>query len=765
MLSPQVEHVLNQAIHYCHQYKNEFVTLEHLLLSLMQQPVIQQVMQHFQVPQEKLTNDLVEFMNLKLTHVDKPKKNPEFTLASHRLLQRCIIQVQSAGKTQVQVENLLIAMFEEEQSHAVFFLKKYELEQVNIIRHVTHNLRKALTINIKTGDSSNSDTPAPKTKSALEQFAVNLNILAENGKIDPLIGREDVLERVMQTLCRRTKNNPLLLGEPGVGKTAIADGLALKIVQKKVPSPLANAVVYNLDMGSLLAGSKYRGDFEERIKALLNELEKIPSAILFIDEIHSLVGAGSTSGHSLDAANLLKPYLAKGKVRCIGATTYKEFRQHFDKDRALSRRFQTIDIHEPTLEQTVEILKGLKKNYEDYHQVSYSDDVLEHIVKLSSKHLYDRKLPDKAIDIMDEAGAYLRLQKAHNVDIEPAVSTAVVEKVVSKMAQIPLQSVSSDENEKLRNLELRLKSLIFGQDNAIKSLVNALKNNRVGLGRKNKPIGSFLFAGPTGVGKTEICNQLAHHLGIPLIRFDMSEYMEKHAVARLIGSPPGYVGFEEGGLLTTSVQKTPYCVLLLDEIEKAHPDLINVLLQVFDNGTLTDPHGQVAHFSNAIIVMTTNCGAKDALKSQIGLTAKTQVSVSVESIKQHFAPEFLNRLDDIVYFAGLNEEIIKQVVEKFLFELKEQLKEKTVTMDIAPEVNVLLAKKGFDPLYGARPMARTIQKQLKDLLTDELLFGRLKQGGHVQFAVIKDPTGEDKVEAQFDTPAPKSKKTPEKIKA
>lgn len=764
MLSPQVEHVLNQAIHYCHQYKNEFVTLEHLLLALMQQPTIQQVLQNFQVPQDKLTADLVEFMNLKLTHVDKPKKNPEFTLAAHRLLQRCIIQVQSAGKTQVQVENLLIAMFEEEQSHAVYFLKKYELEQVNIIRFVTHNLRKALTINIKTNETTAEPT-AQNTKSALEQFAVNLNSLAENGKIDPLVGREDVLERVMQTLCRRTKNNPLLLGEPGVGKTAIADGLALKIVQKKVPAPLENAVVYNLDMGSLLAGSKYRGDFEERIKALLNELEKIPSAILFIDEIHSLVGAGSTSGHSLDAANLLKPYLAKGKVRCIGATTYKEFRQHFDKDRALSRRFQTVDIHEPSLEQTVEILKGLKKNYEDYHKVSYSDDVLQHIVKLSSKHLYDRKLPDKAIDIMDEAGAYLRLQKAHNVDLEPAVSTAVVEKVVSKMAQIPLQSVSADENEKLRNLELRLKSLIFGQDNAITSLVNALKNNRVGLGRKNKPIGSFLFAGPTGVGKTEICNQLAHHLGIPLIRFDMSEYMEKHAVARLIGSPPGYVGFEEGGLLTTSVQKTPYCVLLLDEIEKAHPDLINVLLQVFDNGTLTDPHGQVAHFRNAIIVLTTNCGAKDALKSQIGFSTKVQVSVSTESIKQHFAPEFLNRLDDIVYFAGLNEEIIKQVVDKFLFELKEQLKEKNVTMDVTDDVKNLLAQKGFDPLYGARPMARTIQKNLKDLLTDELLFGKLKQGGHVRFTVVKDSATGEKIEAQFDTPATKGKKTQEKVKA
>jgi ATP-dependent Clp protease ATP-binding subunit ClpA len=758
MLSPQVETVLNQAILYSQKYKNEFVTMEHLLLGLLQQPLIQQILAHFQVPAAHLSKDLEEFMEQKLTHISSPKKNPEFTLAAHRLLQRCIIQVQSAGKTQVQVENLLIAIFEEEQSHACYFLKKYGLEQVALIRHISHGIKKTVTINIKTGES---ESQAPTNKTALEQFALNLNHLAESGKIDPLIGREDVLERVIQTLCRRTKNNPLLIGEPGVGKTAIADGLALKIVQKKVPTPIAEAVVYSLDMGSLLAGSKYRGDFEERIKALLQELEKIPQAILFIDEIHSLVGAGSTSGHSLDAANLLKPYLAKGKVRCIGATTYKEFHQHFDKDRALSRRFQTIDIQEPNAEQTVEILKGLKKNYETYHEVSYPDETLSLIVKLSRQHLHDRKLPDKAIDIMDEAGAYLRLQKDKTPQTPNIVNERIVETVVSKMAQIPLQSVSSDENEKLRNLELRLKSLIFGQDNAIRSLVSALKNNRVGLGRKHKPIGSFLFAGPTGVGKTEICNQLAHHLGVPLIRFDMSEYMEKHAVARLIGSPPGYVGFEEGGLLTTSVQKTPYCVLLLDEIEKAHPDLINVLLQVFDNGTLTDPHGRVAHFENAIIVMTTNCGAKEALKSQIGISSKNQVAISEEAIKQHFAPEFLNRLDDVVYFSGLSEEIIHQVVEKFLFEFKEQLKEKNVSLAVDDEVKNFLAKKGFDPLYGARPMNRAIQKNLKDLLTDELLFGRLKSGGAVHFFLNK----EMKVDVEFPENSKKNKKENEKVKA
>ncbi len=764
MLSPHVEQVLNQAIHLSHQHKNEFVTLEHLLLSLLQQPLIQQILGHFQVPLNDLQRDLTEFVEQKLTHIDKPKKNPEFTLAAHRLLQRCIIQVQSAGKTQVQVENLLIALFEEDQSHACFFLKKYGLDQVTLIRHVSHGLKKTLTINIKAGEGEPTQGMGGATaKAALEQFAQNLNALAELGKIDPLIGREDVLERVIQTLCRRTKNNPLLIGEPGVGKTAIADGLALRIVQKKVPGPLLEATVYNLDMGALLAGSKYRGDFEERLKALLEELEKKPHSILFIDEIHTIVGAGSTSGHSIDAANLLKPYLAKGKVRCLGATTYKEFQQHFDKDRALSRRFQPIDIHEPTAEQTVEILKGLKKHYETFHEVTYPDESLQHIVKLSRQYLHDRKLPDKAIDILDEAGAFLRLQRDKEKEDAPkssrVITQHVIETVISKMAQVPMQSVSANENEKLRNLELRLKSFIFGQDLAISALVSALKNNRVGLGRKNKPIGSFLFAGPTGVGKTEICNQLALHIGAPLVRFDMSEYMEKHAVARLIGSPPGYVGFEEGGLLTSTVQKTPYCVLLLDEIEKAHPDLINVLLQVFDNGTLTDPHGRVAHFENAIIILTTNCGAKEALRSQIGITKKIQAHVSEEAIKQHFAPEFLNRLDDIVYFAGLTEEIIRQVVDKFLFELKEQLKEKNITLKVDKAVKEFLSKAGFDPLYGARPMNRALQKNLKDLLTDDLLFGRLTKGGQVHFFL----DNEQKVSVDIQENMAKTRKVLEKV--
>lgn len=740
MLSPQVEQVLNQAIQFSQKHNNEFVGLEHVLLSLVEQPSIKEVFNHFQVPMEEFQKELTDFIESRLSKLTTAKKNPEFTLAAHRLLQRCIIQVQSSGRNAVQCENLLIGLFEEEQSHANYFLKKFGLEQLPIIRLISHGIRKSLVVSPASG-AGEEEEPEANKKSALQQFAFNLNEQAKNGKIDPLIGREDVLERVMQTLCRRTKNNPLLIGEPGVGKTAIADGLALKIVEEKVPSPLKDAVVFSLDLGALLAGSKYRGDFEERLKALLAEIEKFPQAILFIDEIHSIVGAGSTSGHSLDAANLLKPYLAKGKIRCIGATTYKEYTQHFEKDRALSRRFQSIEVKEPSLEQTTEILLGLKKSYENHHSVSYSNDIIAQIVQLSTKHLHDRKLPDKAIDVLDEAGAHLRL---NNPSVQNQVVDAfTIEKVISRMAQVPLQSVSSDENEKLRSLELRLKSLIFGQDPAISALVNALKNNRVGLGRKNKPIGSFLFAGPTGVGKTEICNQLSHHLGVPLIRFDMSEYMEKHAVARLIGSPPGYVGYEEGGLLTSSVYKSPYCVILMDEIEKAHPDLINVLLQVLDNGTLTDPHGKIAHFENAIIIMTTNAGARDAAKGSLGFHQAPPAGISMEQIKQHFAPEFLNRLDEVVHFAGLSAETIKQVVDKFLFEFKEQLKEKNVLMEVDAKVKAYLAEKGFDPLYGARPMARLIQKNMKSLLTDELLFGKLKDGGTVNF-VMKQA---DKIEA------------------
>jgi ATP-dependent Clp protease ATP-binding subunit ClpA len=746
MLSPQVEQVLNEAIQISQKHNNEFVSLEHVLLSLTHQSSIQEVFNHFQVSLSDFQKELTDFIENRLSKMTTPKKNPEFTLAAHRLLQRCIIQVQSSGRNAVQCENLLIGLFEEEQSHANYFLKKFGLDQLPIIRLISHGTRKSLIV-APTAEAADEEEEAPK-KTALQQFAFNLNEQARNGKIDPLIGREDVLERVMQTLCRRTKNNPLLIGEPGVGKTAIADGLALKIVEEKVPAPLKDAVVFSLDLGSLLAGSKYRGDFEERLKALLAEIEKIPQAILFIDEIHSIVGAGSTSGHSLDAANLLKPYLAKGKIRCIGATTYKEFTQHFEKDRALARRFQPVEVKEPSLEQTAEILLGLKKNYENHHSVSYSNDIIQQIVQLSTKHLHDRKLPDKAIDVLDEAGAHLRL---HNPQLKNQVVDAfTIEKVISRMAQVPLQSVSSDENEKLRSLELRLKSLIFGQDPAIKVLVNALKNNRVGLGRKNKPIGSFLFAGPTGVGKTEICNQLSHHLGVPIVRFDMSEYMEKHAVARLIGSPPGYVGYEEGGLLTSSVHKTPYCVILMDEIEKAHPDLINVLLQVLDNGTLTDPHGKIAHFENAIIIMTTNCGAKDAAKGSIGINPTSVSGISMEAIKQHFAPEFLNRLDDVIHFSGLSNETIKQVVDKFLFEFKEQLKEKNVQMDVDDGVKAFLAEKGFDPLYGARPMSRLIQKSMKSLLTDELLFGQLKNGGHVRFFMAEA----DRIDAKMTATLP-----------
>lgn len=749
MLSPQVEQSLNQAIQISQQFKSEYVGLEHLLLSLTHQASIQNIFKHFNVPLEDIRKDLGDFIAQNLSKTPNPKKSPEFTLGVHRLLQKCVIQVQSAGKNAVQCENLLIAMFEEPESHAAFFLKKYGLDQLQIIRMISHGYKKTVTISVQNpGESQQGQTNA----SALQQFTINLNELAASGKIDPLIGRDDVLERAMQVLCRRTKNNPLLVGDPGVGKTAIADGLALKIVEDKVPKPIKNSTLFSLDLGALLAGSKYRGDFEERLKALLAEIEKVPKAILFIDEIHSIVGAGSTSGHSLDAANLLKPYLAKGKIRCIGATTHKEYRQHFEKDRALSRRFQPIEIKEPTSEETVEILGGLKNKYEQHHDVHYPDELLTQIVKLAEKHLHDRFMPDKAIDVMDETGAYIRLNKDSGGT--PTITSENVEAVISRMAQVPLQSVSTDDNEKLKTLDLRLKSLIFGQDKAITTLVQALKSNRVGLGRQNKPIGSFLFSGPTGVGKTEICKQLAHHLGVPLKRFDMSEYMEKHAVARLIGAPPGYVGFEEGGLLTQAVDKSPYSVLLLDEIEKAHTDLINILLQVFDNGTLTDPHGKTSHFENCIIIMTTNCGAKEAAKGHIGLHPPSSEGVSMAAIKQHFSPEFLNRLDDIVHFSPLTQETIRQVVDKFLVELKEQLKEKEVSFEVTNEVKEFLAEKGFDPVYGARPMQRAIQEHLKKPITDELLFGLLKDGGSVRFALKK---GEMDVDIQG--PSKSSNKT------
>ena len=734
MLNREVEAVLNQSIITARKEGHEYVTLEHLLHSLLRLSPIIQLCESLDINLREIREKLSLFIKNHIPKKSDDRKNkPEFTIAIHRVLQRAVIQVQNSGKDVVFPEHILISILEEKQSHARYFFLKSGVEFFELIDHIAHGRLNEKTL---TEFPLTTQENSKKGKESSCVFTVNLNEKARLGKIDPLIGRKDILDRMIQVLSRRTKNNPLLVGEPGVGKTALADGLALKIVQKQVPEVLEKAVIHSLDLGSLIAGSKYRGDFEQRLKKVLNDLNSHEYAILFIDEIHTLMGAGATGGGSLDASNLLKPMLASGEISFIGSTTYKEYRQHLEKDRAFVRRFQKIDVHEPTREETHKILEGLKESYEKFHNVHYDTDILKLAVDLSEKYLFDKYFPDKAIDVIDEVGARINLNRKENKTL--SVTKDQVEEIVAQMGQVPSHTISSTDIQQLQNLELRLKSLIFGQDPAIHSLVSAIKTNRVGLGKKNGPVGSFLFAGPTGVGKTEVAKQLSHHLGNKLIRFDMSECMEKHSVARLIGSPPGYVGYEEGGLLTEAVSKSPYCVLLLDEIEKAHLDLVNILLQVFDNGSLTDPHGKKADFSHTIIIMTTNCGARDAARGSIGINPGSMDKVSDEAIKRHFSPEFLNRLDQVVHFSPLNDLICERVLDKFLMELGEQLKQKEIIMDMDEKTRKWLIKKGFDPVYGARPLARVIDEHIKKPLSDEILFGKLDSGGQVKVKTLKN---------------------------
>lgn len=758
MLSSNLEKQLNMAATFAKENRHEFVSLEHILLTLTRDKEVIDILKATGADLPELQKELETFLDQHCPRVRLAKAEgdesdgadfdswkPEFTLACHRLLQRAVIQVQSAGKDLVTTGNVLVAIFNEKDSHAVYFMESQGVTQFDVINYLSHGVSKAEgddtpAVDLKSDETEIDGLPKDGSKqgkqSPLKAYCVNLNERAKQGKMDPLVGRETEIERAIQVLCRRTKNNPLFIGEPGVGKTAIADGLASRLVSGDVPMQIKDAVIYSLDMGALLAGTKFRGDFEERLKAVVKALDAEKHGVLFIDEIHTLVGAGATSGGSMDASNLLKPSLANGSLSCIGSTTYKEYRQHFEKDRALSRRFQKIDVKEPSVEDAIKILQGLAPKYAEHHNVEYSASSIKAAAELSARYIQGRHLPDKAIDVMDEVGARVRIQAKDNELKKIRVSD--VEKVVSSMAQVPSASVNSQDKTQLRDLEKNLKSVVFGQDKAIESVVTAIKLSRTGLGRDNKPIGSYLFAGPTGVGKTEVTKQLAHFLGNQFIRFDMSEYMEKHAVSRLVGAPPGYVGYEEGGLLTEAVTKNPYAVLLLDEIEKAHPDIYNVLLQVMDNGTLTDSHGKTADFRNVVLILTTNAGAADAAKGSVGIHPGGTNDKSMEAIKRSFTPEFLNRLDAVVHFDKLPEDTMLSVVKKFVHELEKQLSKKKIEITASEDALKWLLKKGFDPQYGARPLARTIDEHVKKPLVDEILFGRLEKGGHVKLDVKDD---------------------------
>jgi ATP-dependent Clp protease ATP-binding subunit ClpA len=737
MIAQELEVSLHMAFVEARQQRHEFITVEHLLLALLDNPSAAEVLRACAANIEDLRKSLVNFIKENTPTVGgEDEVDTQPTLGFQRVIQRAIMHVQStgSGKKEVTGANVLVAIFGEKDSHAVYYLHQQGVTRLDVVNFIAHGIKKSeppepAKSNESGAEQNEKEEQGDAKGSPLDQFTQNLNQLARDGKIDPLIGRETEVERVIQVLCRRRKNNPLLVGEAGVGKTAIAEGLAWRITQAEVPEVLADATVFALDMGALLAGTKYRGDFEQRLKGVLKALKDQPGSILFIDEIHTLIGAGAASGGTLDASNLLKPALTQGQIKCIGATTFTEYRGIFEKDAALSRRFQKVDVVEPTVEQTVEILKGLKTRFEDHHQVKYALTALQAAAELSAKFINDRHLPDKAIDVIDEAGAAQRiLPKAKQ---KKTITRLEVEEIVSKIARIPPASVSSDDRGKLKTLDRDLKSVVFGQDAAIDALAAAIKMARSGLGKPEKPIGSFLFSGPTGVGKTEVAKQLAFIMGIELIRFDMSEYMERHAVSRLIGAPPGYVGFDQGGLLTEAISKKPHAVLLLDEIEKAHPDVFNVLLQVMDHGTLTDNNGRKADFRNVVIIMTTNAGAETINKATIGFTTKREQGDEMADIKRLFTPEFRNRLDAIINFRGLDEEIILRVVDKFLLELEGQLAEKKVEVTFTDKLRAHLAKKGFDPLMGARPMQRLIQDTIRRALADELLFGRLTDGGRL----------------------------------
>ncbi len=744
MIAQELEVSLHMAFMEARQKRHEFITVEHLLLALLDNPSASEVLKACAAEIDDLRKLLSEFVTEHTPVLTTEDTDTQPTLGFQRVIQRAILHVQSSGKKEVTGANVLVAIFGEKDSHAVYFLHQKGVTRLDVVNFISHGISKVPQAAPGKSEGEAESEQEQATGGALESYTLNLNSLALAGKIDPLIGRDRELERVVQTLCRRRKNNPLLVGEAGVGKTAIAEGLARRIVEGDVPEILGKCTVYALDIGALLAGTKYRGDFEQRLKAVLKQLFDNPNSILFIDEIHTLIGAGAASGGTLDASNLLKPALSTGQLKCIGATTYQEYRGIFEKDHALSRRFQKVDVVEPTISETVSILRGLKTRFEEHHGIKYAASALTSAAELAARYINDRHLPDKAIDVIDEAGAAQRiLPKSKQKKI---ITKHEIEEIVAKIARVPAQSVNSDDRSQLKNLDRNLKAVVFGQDKAIDALSAAIKMSRSGLGNPQKPTGSFLFSGPTGVGKTEVARQLAYIMGVELIRFDMSEYMERHAVSRLIGAPPGYVGFDQGGLLTEAVSKQPYAVLLLDEIEKAHPDVYNILLQVMDHGTLTDNNGRKADFRHVMIIMTTNAGAAELSKTSMGFTTSTQAGDEMVEIKRMFTPEFRNRLDAIISFSALDRDIIMRVVDKFLMQLEEQLQEKKVEATFTAALKAHLAKKGFDPQMGARPMARLIQDTIRTALADELLFGRLANGGKVTV----DVDANDKVHLGFD---------------